>query len=607
MNSRILEAASCFSYIVKFQNQPQLWEEISKLTEALRLPEGSTNTSGSQQEHEFYLKMFQHLSYEVQHKILLLTANHLENSQDHCRMILLLMKRFPQAISQHARCLLDNLIAGIGTSNAQPYREMLINEALPLILQKPPELELPSNLLNLVVSITIEHYVEQVYRRMSDDKFVTECWRRVFETLEMCGRLMKWEKFVSFSHRSKEVYWTRLVQIVASAGASATNRDSKQIFYTSLVLFLFALQEYMSNVGARKDEKAAATGNGSAAVGAAEGNGVSKPELLLVEWLRESPIGGHKRRHSDAFTQDAIKIIVAEPTCNQETPSCLITAAHCWQLLNSSELLQLETNQLLIRLPISDWLTRFISDLAVYLGRKEDFQAILKTATVHGMEKDVKLLSLAVLENNLGMQTVGPLILNIVKELAHSYATSDIPQGDYMQDHLNGPSSATSGRTLILLPMTKRAILQYCVRILVSKLSARMHNLMAESSDLALGYLLVLCQLNWPNTDQYLVGQIFNMISTKRSFTFLSFSKYIVVTEFIEEFAYLWSQQKVSLELTANSKTRHNFGTRRADKGVKDDFKQILRDQIQRSHEDMDFLIILFILQEHNLFSEILL
>lgn len=584
MQKNLEAAARCFSYIVlTFQNQPLLWTEISKVTEALRLPE----SDGLTEEQSFYLKMFQFISYNVQHKILLLTANHLENSLDHCRLILLLMKRFPQAIPQHARCLLETLITGIGSANAHQYRDMLINEALPLILQKPPEL--PSNLLNMVIAITIEHYVEQLMVS-SGDGHVTECWRKIFETMEMCGRLLKWEKFVAFSRSySKDVYWTRLVQIMASA-ASSPIRDSKQIFYTSIVVYINSLQQYIINVSRKEDKTEGGTGG--------------YPEFLLVEALRDLTAVPPKRRHSDAFNQDSIKIIVSEP-CPQETPCCLITAAHCWQLMNSNELLQIETNQLLVRLPISAWVTRFISDLAVYLGRPDEFQAILKTSSVRdGLEKDVKLLSLAVLQNNLGTQTVGPLIVNIVKELAQSYATPEIPQGEYLKD----PPAVGSGRNLVLLPMTKRSILQYCVRILISKLSARMHNLMAEPSDAVLGYLLVLLQLNWPN-GMPLASQVFNLITTKRSFTFLPFSKYIILTDFIEEFSYMWSQQggEVNLEFTSNTKTR-NYGTRRADKGVKDDFKQILREQIHRSHEDIDLLIILFILQEHShIFNEILL
>ena len=84
--------------VLTFQKQPaELWNEVSHLTSALRIPEGSTTT-----EQEFYVKMFQHISYEVQQKILLLTATHSDNNLDHCKLILLLLKRFPQAVQTHS-------------------------------------------------------------------------------------------------------------------------------------------------------------------------------------------------------------------------------------------------------------------------------------------------------------------------------------------------------------------------------------------------------------------------------------------------------------------------------------------------------------------------
>lgn len=84
--------------MLTFQNQPpELWNEVTQLTSALRIPEGGTTS-----EQEFYVKMFQHISYEVQHKILLLTVNHSDNNLDHCKLILLLLKRFPQTIQTHS-------------------------------------------------------------------------------------------------------------------------------------------------------------------------------------------------------------------------------------------------------------------------------------------------------------------------------------------------------------------------------------------------------------------------------------------------------------------------------------------------------------------------
>lgn len=38
---------------------------------------------------------------EVQHELLLVTAEHSEETMEHCRLMLLLLGKFPKAISQH--------------------------------------------------------------------------------------------------------------------------------------------------------------------------------------------------------------------------------------------------------------------------------------------------------------------------------------------------------------------------------------------------------------------------------------------------------------------------------------------------------------------------
>lgn len=84
--------------ILTFQNQNvELWEEVNELTSALRAPENEITPT-----QEFYVKMFQHVSYDVQHKILMLTVNNTENSLNQCKLLLLVLKRFPQALVTHS-------------------------------------------------------------------------------------------------------------------------------------------------------------------------------------------------------------------------------------------------------------------------------------------------------------------------------------------------------------------------------------------------------------------------------------------------------------------------------------------------------------------------
>lgn len=72
--------------------------------------------------------------------------------------------------------------------------------------------------------------------------------------------------------------------------------------------------------------------------------------------------------------------------------------------------------------------------------------------------------------------------------------------------------------------------------------------------------------------------------------------------DFLEEFLHMYlhdSEIRLELATPQNSSTTRRIGTRGADKGVKDDFKQLIRKQFLRSNEDIETLIIQFITQEH--------
>lgn len=121
-----------------------------------------------------------------------------------------------------------------------------------------------------------------------------------------------------------------------------------------------------------------------------------------------------------------------------------------------------------------------------------------------------------------------------------------------------------------------------------------------KNSDATVGNLLILIQLDY-FAERDTVEKIFESIRLKRSFVFLNFSSYIIVPDLLEEFLYIYTHDDIRLELTqstANPNARR-IGTRGSDKGVKDDFKQLIRKQLNRSDADIDSLIIQFITQEH--------
>lgn len=197
--------------------------------------------------------MFQHISYEVQHQILLFTANHSDNNMEHCKLILLLLKRFPQAVHTHSPRLIDTILQGIANKQMQ-FCEMLVLEAIPLILLDPPEL--PNDLANQIMAVVFEYYVHQMFKEADQSDQCTaihDCWKRIFEVLDMCGRILKWEPFLPFNrHCSKDVYWQKLIQIVSSAPPRPS--ENKQILYCATTLFVLSLQEYIHTVRVKIDD-----------------------------------------------------------------------------------------------------------------------------------------------------------------------------------------------------------------------------------------------------------------------------------------------------------------------------------------------------------------
>lgn len=167
---------------------------------------------------------------------------------------------------------------------------------------------------------------------------------------------------------------------------------------------------------------------------------------------------------------------------------------------------------------------------------------------------------------------------------------------------------------MIFLPLTKFALIQYCTRAILSRLSRML--LEPNCSDRLLGDLLALLQLS-SDKDVLLKQHIFNLITQRKSFNLHILSNYIIATDIIEELAYIWNSQQqddAAFELTGSptagtgsaSSTAapgtaqpRRIGTRGADKGARDEFKSLIRQQIARCNENVPALVANFITQEH--------
>lgn len=81
----------------RFQNFPDdrdIWKEIEMVTACLRSEQCNP-------EADLLCQMFQHIPQDLQHRLLVMTADHSEDTMEHCKLLLLLLRRFPQTISTH--------------------------------------------------------------------------------------------------------------------------------------------------------------------------------------------------------------------------------------------------------------------------------------------------------------------------------------------------------------------------------------------------------------------------------------------------------------------------------------------------------------------------
>lgn len=198
--SNYKEAAKCFGFLATnfHQNPPSpLWDEIGEITNAMRVPEEQLTPA-----QEYYMKMFHHLHYDVQHKLLLLTVKHAENPFEQCKLLILLLKRFPQTIVTHSPGLLDMIVQGINLDPVK-YEEMLVNEAIPLIYHKTPEL--PPHLVCTIFTLSLQYYVKKLVEEESSET-IQDMWRKVFDILGVCGKMLNWDTILQYNKSwSKQV------------------------------------------------------------------------------------------------------------------------------------------------------------------------------------------------------------------------------------------------------------------------------------------------------------------------------------------------------------------------------------------------------------------
>ncbi|ALC43899.1 IntS10 [Drosophila busckii] len=564
------EAAKCFSAIASnFSNQhEELWQEVHALTNALR------NESENTPEQEFYSKMYKHLAPEVQHNIFVhAITNSGDNMQQCIQSYILMFNKFPKTAATQAPRLLEMLAEGM-KGDSDVYQRLLVEEVLPMIQNKPPELS-PLLACRLYTN-SLEYYLRQI---MDDDKCDTsEAWKNIFKVLTLCGQMMGWEAFMPFSKQvNQNVYWDKLVKILRGSPAG-----SSQVLFYATTLFIYSLHGYIRKL--RVDD-------------------AEVSHVLVEGFLDWSPEGPESMDWTadggDGQSMEPPKFS-ATTTISQELSEAFLHAARCWQLLNTEQF-QRDFSQLMLALPLAPWISRFLFDLAIYFGHRDEANKLMNDMTAQNTHvQSLQILSLNLMQGSMTLQGF-QCILKLLGDLPTTSGT--LLENVSLKGH----------RHMIFLPLTKNALVQYCTCALISRLSRLLFE-PSSCTDRLLADLLTLLQLNQVDDDVVLKQHIFQLITQRKSFNLHVLSNYIIATDIIEELAFIWNSQQqdeAGFELTGSPPNAtvvgtttgpaqpRRIGTRGADKGARDEFKSIIRQQIARCNDNVPTLIANFVTQEH--------
>ncbi|XP_074038385.1 integrator complex subunit 10 [Leptinotarsa decemlineata] len=575
----VKEAAKCFSELItKFQQHPDLWKEVEKVTVALRA-ESDTNDA----ETQFLCEMFRHISSDVQHKLLLFTAEHCEDTMEHCRLLLLLLQRFPTAISSNGPRLVETLISAEkhsvdGHFPVNPYRKLLVCDLLPLLGNEKAKLELSSKLLYKLLHKAIEFYL--CYLGLSTSVIqdtetkIEDPWGKLFTVFEFIGNQLNWEPYlINFtSNWSKEAYWQKIISFCQSKTKSYPLED-KQLLFCLSIYFVYCLFEYNASLTPESSP------------------GQIPTTYLLVEAFSDPNLPSlvaepkTKKRKSDVDGSQVPCLTVEKPEL-KHIQSNFMVCVNCWDLLNSSDSLQREFIKLNGHLKLDPLLAGFVIDYALYKGLYDEALMFLHKITDSSLllQRHMRLTSVLYTKKNYA-SCLEPILLALPLLPSNNVGclSSSLIMGG-SQKHLH------------YLPLTKTAALQYLVKVLLRCVKENMAK--HSYSELSIGHIFTLVQLDWPQEEDF-VPPLLEQIQQHRTFQYHNFQNYILNVDILEELTYLWTSQggQINLDILPHLGQRR-IGTRGADKGVKEEIRQAIRRQISRSNENLEELLISFIMNE---------
>uniref|UniRef100_A0A8C9SSK6 Integrator complex subunit 10 n=1 Tax=Scleropages formosus TaxID=113540 RepID=A0A8C9SSK6_SCLFO len=605
-----------YDMFVNFPDQPVVWREISVITAALR--------SDCQDKHAQFLRgLFETLPGRVQCEMLLKATEQCFNTVEKAEMLLLLLRRFPESVVQHGVSLGETLLEAESIEDLDTpvncFRKLFVCDVLPLIINTS-DMRLPPSLMYKYMHKAAEFYIAYVTRGPSADgqlpgsqeavglkspsahrgsqryvidglteksSLVSDPWERLLDILAVVGALCEWQgDKASRSYPEILQRMKKLCRYLPSLEGETLSRCRSQVVTCAALVLFRSAYLYVSTVQPSLFQAHCSPGTG--------------PWILVEDLssvysevdLEKSAKHAHKKckladsREKTVSSDDEeglgkgrnrhIVLSKADVPGWAETLDSFRTARESWDLLHSHEALESEFSKICSSWKTDTWLWLriFLTDMIIYQLACEKLLEVVCTLTPQAHDPS-----------------------RTPEELTRSTRTK-----------------FRKGSDLRLLPCTTKAVLPFCLQLMLAcfKLRAFMDN----RDDLALGHVIVLLQHDWPLGEALFLKAI-DKICQQGSFQYENFFNYVTNIDMLEEFAYLRTTEggRVQLELLPNqgmliknpspslglvsqefstlllpgaqSAERHHTVTRGITKGVKEDFRLAMERQVARCGENL--------------------
>jgi len=581
----------CSRILTQMLNLPEnesLNEEIEKIVDTVK----STSNSN---ENNFQKQLFTSLTSQQQYQLVLKVANKCDDQINYCQLMLLIMKKFPDRINEHAMNLVDIIInenkqkkLNSSTVYSKDYFfKLLVFDVFPLILSKESNLQLTTEQVEQLLENLFKIYFQQssIGKVSEDETLHIECTTtmnqmqsKLREIFNLIRLKMNWESFLIPDQLTmstlKEQHDQLMDKYSSTQQSSEVDFKLKQIFYTAFMLFLIYLDNYIK---------------------------LTVSKLIIVQ--KSSPsvknLGGNKKRKLNDSKQSIT------PVCNNDELQTAFSGFNqLLAFLNLDEFLQQKFLRMmqLIGLDRCKSYVIFITDTYFYKGDYSSILSYFKGVNEYSIKSCVQLVNSSLLTGDYSLTL--ECTVKLVKMIStHRFKVSSSSNQTFK-------IVASDERCqLTFVNYNKSDILSYAVDVAIKSLDEIVLNT-NRPSDLGIGHMMVLSQYKWPMNILFFIKclKLIKSNFQNSKFSYSSFMQYILNTDIVEEFRSLQcTQNKIELCIMkpAEMIKVKSMTTRGVNKNAKEEVKNALINQMRSSKIRLDDdLFIDFIINELSEFSD---